>query len=311
MRLSLPPRFTRMVVSVHGARGARWLDGLADLLAACADRWELTVGPPYPISYSYVAPAVRADGSHAVLKLAVPSDDLRRSVAALELIAGDGAARLLASDLDAGAVLLERVEPGTRLTGLVAGADEAATGIVVDVMRRLHRPVADPSPFPTVADWSRGFAELRERHGGGTGSLPAARVAAAERRYAELDASAAPPVLLHGDLHHENVLRSDRAGWLAIDVAGVLGEPAFDVGALLHNPWPGLLDMPDPRRLLARRIDLLADGLGVDRDRVSGWGFAFSVLSAIWCDEDEAGGPVDPFILRCVEILGDLDGAAA
>jgi Aminoglycoside/hydroxyurea antibiotic resistance kinase len=107
-------------------------------------------------------------------------------------------------------------------------------------------------------------------------------------------------VLLHGDLHHENVLRSDRAGWLAIDVAGVLGEPAFDVGALLHNPWPGLLDAPDSRRVLARRMDVLADGLGVDRDRVSGWGFAFSVLSAIWCDEDEAGGPVDPFILRCV-----------
>ena len=31
--------------------------------------------------------------------------------------------------------------------------------------------------------------------------------------------------MLHGDLHHDNVLTADREPWLAIDPHGVLGDP--------------------------------------------------------------------------------------
>src|SRR6266567_6137524 len=41
-------------------------------------------------------------------------------------------------------------------------------------------------------------------------------------------ASSAEPVLVHGDLHHDNVLSSARAGWLAIDPKGVAAEPAYE-----------------------------------------------------------------------------------
>jgi len=303
--VEVPDRFAGRMARVWGEPGRRWLDRLPALVEQCAQRWSLTVARPFPLSYTYVAPAIRADGSPAVLKLGVPGTaELATGAAALRLAGGHGMAALLDADLPAGALLLERVEPGEQLTALAAADDEAATAVLVDVMRRIHRPVPEPEPLPTVARWGRAFAALRDRYGGGTGPFPAALVDRAERSYAELVASSAPPVLLHGDLHHDNVLRSDRAGWLAIDPKGLLGEPAFDVGALLHNPWPDLLTWPEPGRLLARRVDQLADGLGVDRTRVRDWGFAFAVLSAVWLDED--GEPVDPHPLRCAELLAGL-----
>jgi streptomycin 6-kinase len=109
-------------------------------------------------------------------------------------------------------------------------------------------------------------------------------------------------VLLHGDLHHENVLRSRREPWLAIDPKGVAGEPAYEAGALLRNPYPRLLEEPEPGRLASRRLDRLAGELKLDRSRLRDWAFAQAVLSAIWHleDGDEDGWP---FAMACAELL--------
>jgi streptomycin 6-kinase len=100
----------------------------------------------------------------------------------------------------------------------------------------------------------------------------------------------AAPVVLHGDLHHDNIVAATRAPWLAIDPKGVVGEPAYETGALLRNPMPQLLAMPDPARLTRRRVDQLAGELGFDRARIRGWGLAQAVLSAWWSIEDAGTG---------------------
>ena len=143
------------------------------------------------------------------------------------------------------------------------------------------------------------FGWLRARYGGGTGPLPAAVVDRAEREHAELVASSAPPVLLHGDLHHDNVLSAGR-GWLAIDPHGVLGEPAYETAGLLRNPL-GFGRRPDAPRLLARRVPILAEAYGVDAERVRGWGRAHNVVSVIWSHQD--GDGVDPDTLAVVAAL--------
>ncbi|HUS16612.1 MAG TPA: aminoglycoside phosphotransferase family protein, partial [Chloroflexia bacterium] len=82
---------------------------------------------------------------------------------------------------------------------------------------------------------------------------------------------------------------------------GVAGEPAYEVGALLRNPWPGLLAMPDAARVTARRVDQLAEELGFDRARIRGWGLAQAVLSAVWSLEDEGHGW--EYGIACAELL--------
>jgi streptomycin 6-kinase len=287
MRLpsSVPEGLIRTTIEMRGAAGAGWLNRLPVLIAECEERWSLEVDSPFPeLSFNYVAPALRADGTSAVLKLSFPEDPgFEKEAEALRVFSGRGAARLLELDRDRGVMLLERLDPGVPLTAV--RDNEEATTIAANVLRRLWRPVPQDHPFPLVSDWARGFDRLRRSFGGGTGPMPAALVEEAEGLFAELLASQGEPVLLHGDLHHHNVLTAQREPWLAIDPKGVVGEPAYDTAALLHNPVE-LLERPRPGKVLERRIALLSEELGLDRERVRGWGVAQAVLAAYWGLED-------------------------
>lgn len=166
-------------------------------------------------------------------------------------------------------------------------------------MRRLWKPVPKDHPFPTAERWSQGFERLRKTFDDGTGPFPSALVERAEGLFSELLSSMGEPVLIHGDLHHENILSnsgnsSDQNGgrghWLAIDPKGLVAEREYEVGALLRNPMPRLLDSPNPERVTARRISQLSEELGFDRERIVGWGLSQAVLSAWWSYEDHGHG---------------------
>lgn len=281
------PDFRQRIAATFGDEGVSWLARLPAILETCAGRWSLTLQPPFKLSYNYVAPATRADGTPVVLKVGCPNSELNTEMDTLRLLAGDGVCQLLESDLALGAMVIERVLPGTPLTRIALQDDERATAIAIDLMQRLWRPAPATHAFPTVAGWARGIARHRERFDGGTGPLPARLVEEAEAYFDWLLATTTNPQLLHGDLHHDNILSATRSPWLIIDPKGVVGDPGYDLGAFLYNPWPGLMGLPDPARAIARRVDQLAEGLGMERARVRGWGLAQAVLSACWSVDDE------------------------
>ncbi|MCW5852353.1 MAG: phosphotransferase [Anaerolineae bacterium] len=287
---TLPPSaFARHITQVWGDEGAAWLRQLPVLIAEVAAHWSLTVGSPFDnLSYNYVAPAVRADGTPCVLKLGVPRDELVTEIEALRLFVGRGAVKLLEADVERGVMLLERLMPGVPLSQL--GDDEQATAAAAEVIRQVWRTPPPGHLFPHVADWLRGFSRLRRHFDGGTGPLDTRLVEQAEALAAGLLASTETEVVLHGDLHHDNILSAERQPWLVIDPKGIVGDPVYEVGALLRNPLPQIYSYPDPVRLTRRRVDLLADLLGFDRQRIIGWGLAQAVLSAWWSIEDEGYG---------------------
>jgi streptomycin 6-kinase len=288
----IPARFARTMLEMHGAAGQAWLDELAASIADYERRWAIRVAAPFAnLSYNYVAPAVRADGSHVILKLGMPHPELTSEIAALRLWDGHGCARLIAAEPERGALLSERLLPGGMLLDLAN--DDEATRTAAQVMRALWRP-APPAPadavFPTAARWASGLRRLRARFDGATGPLPGEMVERAESLFAELLASAGASMLLHGDLHHENILAAERAPWLAIDPKGLIGEAEYEVGALIRNPLPRLLERPDVTATLARRFDILTETLGFDRGRMIAWSYAQAILSAWWHIEDHSHG---------------------
>ena len=300
--LTISGEFCRLVELTRGPAGLAWLDRVPAIITACAEGWGLAVEPPFPdLSYNYVAPVTRSDGTTAVLKVCFPEPELHTEIAALRHFDGSGAVRLLAADPARGAILLERVLPGESLADL---ADDVAMSAAASVLRRLQRPApADVSRFPTITDWFRAFDRLRERHDGGSGPIPAHLLDAAERLVVELLASTETEMLLHGDLHHGNVLSAAREPWLAIDPKGIVGDPTFDTSALFYNPPHFYETDPNPGCTLARRIDQLAEELAFDRERVRGWGIAKAVLSAVWFEE-ERGAPWEP-ALGCAQLMLD------
>jgi len=283
--LQITDEFRQRMVGVFGDVGIAWLERLPQIVAECAEQWSLTVEPPFPLSYAFVAPVTRADGEPAVLKVRCPHEETATEIDALLAFAGEGVCAVYEHDTERFATLMERVLPGEPLASLVPDNDERATAIAIDLMQRLWRPAPVEHAFPSVADWARGLPRHRERFGGTTGPLPSRLFEEAEDAFRWMLATTDAPMLLHGDLHHDNILSATRQPWLVIDPKGIIGDPGFDLGAFLYNPMPGLLDLPDPARIIARRVDQLAEGLGMERARVRGWGIAQAVLSACWSVE--------------------------
>jgi streptomycin 6-kinase len=280
--------FSDRIIRMHGKVGETWLASLPGLIEHFARRWSLQPGSPLsPLTYSYILPVTGPEGIPLVLKLGLPNPELYSEIESLTIYAGRGAVRLYESDPDQGALLLARVIPGR---GLVECPDDLeATRIACRVMARLWRPVPHGHNLPSIADWGRGFQRLRTYNAGGSGLFPAGMVDRAEEDYDQLLATMGEPVVLHGDLHHWNILSSDRAAWLAIDPKGVIGEREYEIGAWMRNPFPGLRRWQAPVPILQRRLDIFASELGLNRQRMKRWAFAQAVLSAWWSIEDGAG----------------------
>lgn len=284
--IELPAEFQQRVRRVFKESGADWLRRLPDVLRACEQRWSLRLGPPFELSYHYVAPATLPDGTEVVLKAGVVHPDLLHQIQTLRLYGGRGMVRLIDADEGAGVMVLERVRPGATIVDL---PDDDATLIAAGIMRQLRLPPPPDCGLPTLAEWATALDRVRDHCGGGTGPIPERLFEMARVYWREMLASAGPPVVLHGDLHHWNILRDQRRGYVAIDPHGVLGEPAYEVAALLGNPNTRLRFFADPPGTMARRLDILHDALGYDRQRMLRWGIAFQALSAWWSLEDATG----------------------
>lgn len=289
----IPTALAHNAVAAWGSDGQRFLDELPALLDSVARDWGLTEITPLPMSFHWVGRVRRSDGVEAVVKLGPPTIDVQCEAAALRHYDGHGAVRLLAADLARGALLLELARPGASARPLVPSKDLVATAAIITVMRRLHRPLAPDvalDPLPELAERNRRSFDSHLSRYPGDSPFPRRLVTRAAALSDELCASAGSGVVLHGDLHHDNVLRGTRDPWLAIDPHGVVGDPGAEVGAMLYNPDPPDRD-PALLALVPARIEQLADGLGMDTDRVVAWGFVQSVLSEVWTAED-AGAPV-------------------
>jgi streptomycin 6-kinase len=249
---------------------------------ACERRWSITVEPAFAsLSYNWVAAATARDGASVVLKLGVPNPELSSEIEALRAWAGHGTVRLLEADAADGALLLERLRPGTMLAHLGLERDEEAIDVATDLMRQLH----DTAPIPglrTLADWTSGILDAKAN------GFAVSIIDRASAMRDELLASTPPSVLLHGDLHHFNILAAERQPWLAIDPKGVIGDPAYEAAPFLYNPMEHVLRYPGADRLVERRIDRFAERF--DRRRVIGWALVQSVLSAWWTFEDHGEG---------------------
>lgn len=140
--------------------------------------------------------------------------------------------------------------------------------------------------LPNRETWSE-MAALR-LFNGGTGPLDQKLVERAESSVKDFFAENHHPVLMHGDFHHFNILSSER-GWLVIDPKGVIGPACYEVGPLMMNPWGSISDGGRLKVQIKKRIDILHEYLGFERERIREWALAHAVLSAWWGIEENTG----------------------
>jgi streptomycin 6-kinase len=294
--IEVPGELREAMAYYHGPAGCAWCDALPELVAAVERRLDVRCGEPLAGgAVSFVAEATCRDGTQAVLKVALRDDENAAEPAALTLLEGRRVVRMLAYDEVGHALLLQRLDPGTPLA-LAEPDEDRALSIAADLLRDVWLAPPPGHPFPLLADVASGIAEtLPARSAARHVSRDLALRAVALLR--DLAASEPEAVLLHRDYHGLNVLRHGE-GWRIIDPKPVVGDRAFDLGCLIREDPGRVLADPHPTRRLARRVDLLCDALGTDRDRVVGW----AVASGLWLGLDdwpEMVAVVD-LLARCV-----------
>lgn len=248
---------------------------VADIFEPWLKRWALVPdGAPIITPGSRLLP-VRLNDRPAMLKVALDVDE-KYGNRLMTWWDGDGAAQVLAHHEDG--LLLERAMGSRSLMHMAMnGEDDEASRILCSALARLHGPrETPPPPLVELGPW---FASLRiatAQHGG----LYALSLQTAEN----LLANPQDVVVLHGDMHHDNVLDFGERGWLAIDPKRVRGERGFDYANLMCNP-----DLPtatDPARF-RRQLDVIVEAAGLDHRRLLQWVLAFAGLSAAWFLEDD------------------------
>jgi streptomycin 6-kinase len=244
--------------------------------------------------------------------MGVPNPEMRSEIAALRLFNSEGACRLLEFDEEKCWMVLERLTPGDML--VTVKDDEEATRIAAEVMKKIWHPMDSSGKplqgrdvalqkFILLSDWFDGLKGLRAAYNGGTGPLNEKLVERVEASVRDFLLENHHPVLMHGDFHHYNILSSDR-GWLIIDPKGVVGPAGYEVGPLLINPWGELINRSDLQNITERRIGILHEHLGFERERIHEWGLAHAVLSAWWSIDENTGWE---YAAAFAEMIADLE----
>lgn len=266
------------------------------MLSSYLEKWSLQPEGAVIVTPSSHLYPVRYRNRSAMLKIA---HDGEEKFGRLPLIywSGQGAASVYEADADA--VLMERTDSRKNLFHMaMTGSDLDVTRIICRTVARLHAPRSAPVPSDLIP-LDKWFSSL-EAAAPGQGGLFARALDAAKTLLADPE----PPVVLHGDVHHANILDFGDRGWLAIDPKRVVGDRGYDYANLFCNPELPLVTAPGR---LQRHLPVVAEETGMAPRRLLHWVLAYAGLSAAWFleDGDDAGVESDLTMARIA--IAELD----
>ncbi|HSX20804.1 MAG TPA: aminoglycoside phosphotransferase family protein [Gammaproteobacteria bacterium] len=273
-------KFLENMINMYGEQGKTWLASLPEITANLSAAWNLRDLKEHDnLSFNYVLDGLQ-NNRPVILKIGIDQASVKNEVAALSAFQGYGMVELLATDLEHSAMLLERLIPGKTLTTLIPAQDSTALKIACNVIDRLHQaPIPANNKFPTLAhllqvldqDWD----------------LPQQYLSTARSLRDTLLKDTSHDVLLHGDLHFDNIL-SNADSWAVIDPKGVIGNATYDkIGCLLREPLAKLLQVADLRALLTARMQTIAQHFGLEPKVILDWTYMHTVMAICWCIEDK------------------------
>jgi streptomycin 6-kinase len=276
----IPGQFKKQMRQMYGSDGDKWIQSLPRFLHEFGQKHECDFGSPYILSYNFVAPLYYHNGKSAVLKVGYSASDLTSELEALRYFQGDRFVRVLEENTEEGWVLLQHLQPGTPLKSV---QDDAVTVRVTgEILSSLWKEAPVNHGFLTVKKRADSLHKLREEIAGKAGHLPSRAIDKAQTCFSELLASVSNDYVLHGDLHHGNILYSEENGWTGIDPKGVVGEREYDLIPFLLNE----ISSEDPIKQLEFRAKSFAEQLQLNYERILMWGYCHSILSGLWCLED-------------------------
>jgi len=274
------------ITNLFKEQGKRWLNKLPEIMQVLADKWQLTqIQPADNMSWNYVAKAISNVHGLVVVKISCDKKLIHDELKALNHFNGHGMVKLFAHDTQHNAILLQQAIPGKSLCSVypdkvqdVIDNYSAVVKCLISVRQQNH------DDFKHISDWLKAFDRVDKN------KLPDGLIEKIILLKNELLASRGKEFILHGDLHHENIL-SDGNNWIAIDPKGIVGEVVFEA-ACFNFIDRTEINNPNVPELFELRIKLLSEKLGLDSERLKNWVLVRLILGACWMVEDN-GNPKD------------------
>ncbi len=302
----LPQKKADAIVKQFSETGQVWVDNYPSLLAECVDRWQLTLTGIAQAGWvtNMVIFAEDALGKLRVLKIGHPNPEQVTEIIALREYARHGSGylssvkrnvvRIIDWDDKTGSFLMERLIPGTPLRDY--SQDLGRSRLPIPLFRDLPIPMESVKGLPRYSDWVKGaFEEFRQKHPE-TSDDDSAReflgfITVAESTFSTLLKKHPDSYMLHGDLHHENILRDASGAWCAIDPKGILGPRVMECGRYLHNfiedEIAGAATLKEASaeqiaEVYEVRIGTLSEVMDAEKRDVAAAGFIDLVLGSCW-----------------------------
>ena len=273
----------RNTVDLCGTIGETWLNDLPQIIAELSKIWSLKVEKPFAnLSYNFVAPCVCENGN-AVLKIALPLDnpEIYSEARFLQTANGRGAIRLLKFEEKRRAMLLERAMPGANLKEVFHENSEKAVEVSIEIMHEVLRKAPKDSTFLRLDDWFDNFFTKAQNT-----NFPFDFQKKAREFYEESSSNSKNKFLIHGDLHHENILSATRESFLAIDPKGIVGDVGYEISVFLNNHLWWLASEPNLREKLNAAVQKFSEAFAIEPKDLRKWACAQKILSAWWTFED-------------------------
>ncbi len=296
--IRVPEYFKTKALRQFGEEGPRWVRSLPSRMSECVNKWglsNLVVIDDLSINFLCYATSPHGD---VVVKVSGPHSERITEIVTLNLYGGRLACRCIESDQRLGAMLLERISPGNCLRSLSSQDDQLRIGS--QMVRDLPIPVRADVPLPTYGEWvERAIQAVLS--GYDPSQVFQHMMDAATRLFVEIPDT--PLYLLHGDLHHDNILLSSDGTWKAIDQQGVIGPPVLECGRFIQNHVFGDAGTLDP----AKATSTMAYVAGVLDQPIRLVWIAFFVLHVLsFCWGFEMNYPIEQLKLgegQCVALL--------
>ncbi len=268
--------FKQNIISLYGSKGKQWIDALPYTISKIAKKYNLTnLAPVNNMSFNYVASGYQ-NNKPIILKISINSKVLTNEASCLKAFAKHGAAEVIADDNNM--IIMQRAVPGITLKDYFLANEAQATEALCSIIKELHLAnIPKNHNFYYVKELLKILDKELD--------IPNEILSRARLLKDELLNSTKKEVLLHGDLHHGNILKNGD-GWLVIDPKSFIGDPAFEPAAYLCNPIPELLQKDNAREIIANRTALLAEQLDIPEQRITDWLYVKSVLCWAWSLDD-------------------------
>jgi streptomycin 6-kinase len=218
---------------------------------------------------------------NVILKINQNTEELRREYNMLKELNGDGCCVVYKYDLLQGVLLEEQIIPGIVLReekDLILRINHFA-----DVFRRIHREVNEYGKYENYVDWLDRAYDFCINND--VGLKLTKKMKKAREFGREIFEKHPERVLLHGDLHHDNMLLNSKGSYSIIDPKGIIGPSIFDLPRYIMNELHPYINK-DGKEHIMRVISLIGETLDYSISDIKKLFFMEVILANIWCIED-------------------------